>query len=122
MTVSVDPRRAGPYSGNDATTAFPFAFKVFAKEDIQVVIADAARDLMTRIHTEFDYHPQATDASTPALESLTLRKGVCQDFAHLMIALCRALNIPARLVVGYVHFQELPPVSPAQSLPASPGS
>lgn len=40
MTVSVDPRRAGPYNGNDATTAFPFAFKIFAKEDIQVVITD----------------------------------------------------------------------------------
>ena len=34
--------------------------------------------------------------------------GVCRDFAHLAITMCRALNIPARLVVGYVHFDEPP--------------
>lgn len=38
-----------------------------------------------------------TNASTSALDTLTERVGVCRDFAHLMIALCRALNIPARL-------------------------
>ena len=37
-----------------------------------------------------------------------LRDGVCRDFAHLGITLCRALNIPARLVVGYVWFDEPP--------------
>ena len=36
------------------------------------------------------------------------RAGVCRDFAHLGITLCRALNIPARLVVGYVYFEEPP--------------
>ena len=36
------------------------------------------------------------------------RAGVCRDFAHLGITLCRALNIPARLVVGYVNFEEPP--------------
>ena len=36
------------------------------------------------------------------------RAGVCRDFAHLGITLCRALNIPARLAVGYVHFAEPP--------------
>jgi transglutaminase-like putative cysteine protease len=36
------------------------------------------------------------------------RAGVCRDFAHLGITLCRALNIPARLVVGYVYFDEPP--------------
>jgi transglutaminase-like putative cysteine protease len=36
------------------------------------------------------------------------RAGVCRDFAHLAITFCRALNIPARLVVGYVHFDQPP--------------
>lgn len=37
------------------------------------------------------------------------RRGVCRDFAHLGVTFCRALNIPARLVVGYANFDEPPP-------------
>jgi transglutaminase-like putative cysteine protease len=65
-------------------------------------LADAARDLMARIHADFAYETQATDAGTPALEALRLRQGVCQDFAHVMLACLRSLALPARYVSGYL--------------------
>ena len=65
-------------------------------------LAEAARDLMERIHTEFEYEADATDVSTPALEVLEIRKGVCQDFAHVMLACLRSLGLPARYVSGYL--------------------
>jgi transglutaminase-like putative cysteine protease len=71
-------------------------------------LVEAARDLASRIHREFEYVSQATDASTPALESLALRKGVCQDFAHVMLGCLRSLGVPARYVSGYL-LTEPPP-------------
>jgi transglutaminase-like putative cysteine protease len=62
----------------------------------------AARDLMQRIHRDFTYESQSTQVNTPALEALAQRKGVCQDFAHIMIACLRAYGIPARYVSGYL--------------------
>ena len=62
----------------------------------------AARDLMQRIHAQFEYHTEATDVSTPALEALGLRQGVCQDFAHVMLGCLRSLGLPARYVSGYL--------------------
>ena len=54
------------------------------------------------------YRPGSTGSTTTAQEVFVTRCGVCRDFAHLAITLCRALNIPARLVVGYVWFDEPP--------------
>jgi transglutaminase-like putative cysteine protease len=54
------------------------------------------------------YLPGSTGPTTTAQEVFVQRAGVCRDFAHLGITLCRALNIPARLVVGYVWFAEPP--------------
>jgi transglutaminase-like putative cysteine protease len=62
----------------------------------------AARDLMQRIYADFTYESQSTHVNTPALEALAQRKGVCQDFAHIMIACLRAMGIPARYVSGYL--------------------
>ena len=74
-------------------------------------LLDAARDLTSRIHAEFAYVSQATDASTPALESLALRKGVCQDFAHVMLGCLRSLGLPARYVSGYLLTEPAPGVA-----------
>ena len=65
-------------------------------------LLEAARELMERIHADFEYEPLATDVSTPALQAFEMRKGVCQDFAHIMLACLRALSLPARYVSGYV--------------------
>ena len=62
----------------------------------------AAYDLMERIHSDFTYESQSTEVNTPALEALALRKGVCQDFAHVMVACLRAMGLPARYVSGYL--------------------
>ena len=71
-------------------------------------LLEAARDLMERIHADFEYETEATDVSTPAIEALKLRKGVCQDFAHVMLACLRSLGLPARYVSGYL-LTEPPP-------------
>jgi transglutaminase-like putative cysteine protease len=60
------------------------------------------------IHDTVEYRPGSTNATTTAQEVFVQRAGVCRDFAHLGITLCRALNIPARIVVGYVWFDEPP--------------
>lgn len=65
-------------------------------------LAAAARELMERIHADFEYHTEATDVGTPALEALALRQGVCQDFAHVMLGCLRSLALPARYVSGYL--------------------
>lgn len=60
------------------------------------------------IHASINYIPGFSNATTTAQEVFVQRAGVCRDFAHLGITLYRALNIPARLVVGYVYFDEPP--------------
>ncbi len=66
-------------------------------------IVEAAIDLMTRIHAEFVYDGEATTVSTPASEAFKVRRGVCQDFAHIMIAGLRGLGLPAAYVSGYLR-------------------
>jgi len=66
-------------------------------------LIEAALDLAHRIHDEFKFDPHATTISTPTDEVLRLKRGVCQDFAHLMIAGCRAHGVPARYVSGYLE-------------------
>jgi transglutaminase-like putative cysteine protease len=58
--------------------------------------------LMGRIHREFKYDPRATSIATPLVEVFEKRRGVCQDFAHLMIACLRSLGLSARYVSGYL--------------------
>jgi transglutaminase-like putative cysteine protease len=61
------------------------------------------------IHDSIDYEIGSSNATTTARDVFLQRAGVCRDFAHLGVTFCRALNIPARLVVGYVRFDEPPP-------------
>jgi transglutaminase-like putative cysteine protease len=65
-------------------------------------------DLNRRIHTDFTFRPGATTVATPVLRVLAQRAGVCQDFAHLMIAGLRALGMPARYVSGYLRTRPPP--------------
>jgi transglutaminase-like putative cysteine protease len=65
-------------------------------------VVEAARALTTRLHADFAYDSRATTIATPVDEVLRLRRGVCQDFAHLQIACLRALGVPARYVSGYL--------------------
>jgi transglutaminase-like putative cysteine protease len=61
------------------------------------------------IHENIEYRIGSTDTTTTACDVFLQRSGVCRDFAHLGVAFCRALNIPARLAVGYTRFANPPP-------------
>ncbi|MBK7898906.1 MAG: transglutaminase family protein [Azonexus sp.] len=61
-----------------------------------------AMALMEKIHREFEFDPEATTVATPVLEVLQRKRGVCQDFAHLMIACLRSLGLAARYASGYL--------------------
>lgn len=64
--------------------------------------------IQTWVRENLQYESGSSNSFTTALETLNTRRGVCRDFAHLAIALCRAINIPARMVVGFLH--ELEPM------------
>jgi transglutaminase-like putative cysteine protease len=110
-TASYDPAAefafASPYVPRDE------AFVAYARASFAPgrPLLEAARDLMQRIHADFEYETTATDVNTPALEALQLRKGVCQDLAHVMLGCLRSLGLPARYVSGYL-LTEPPPGQP----------
>jgi transglutaminase-like putative cysteine protease len=60
------------------------------------------REINLAINQSFEYEPQHTHVDSPIDDALKARRGVCQDFSHIMIALCRHLRIPARYVSGYL--------------------
>jgi len=103
----------------DAAAEFVFAspyvprhaeFSAYARPSLasDAPLLLAARDLMQRIHHDFTYESHSTEVNTPALQALAQRKGVCQDFAHIMIACLRAYGLPARYVSGYLLTQPPP--------------
>lgn len=61
------------------------------------------------VHDAFTYAPGATQASTTAPEALEARQGVCQDYAHVLLGLCRSLKLPARYVSGYFFNEDYDP-------------
>lgn len=86
------------------------ALATFAREAFtpERPLAEAALALMTQVHEQFDYKPLATHVGTRATEALAQRRGVCQDFAHVMIGACRSLGLAARYVSGYLLTQPPP--------------
>jgi transglutaminase-like putative cysteine protease len=70
-------------------------------------LRDALLCLNQRIFDEFTYDADVTTTATPVLDVLASKRGVCQDFAHLMIGCIRAMGLPARYVSGYM--ETLPP-------------
>lgn len=69
---------------------------------------DQVEAIRSWIQTNVEYRYGTSDASTAATDTAAKKIGVCRDFAHLGIALCRSLSIPARMVVGYLY--ELDPM------------
>ena len=63
----------------------------------------AAMDLCLSIHRDFAYDKDSTDVNTAPLDAFNLRKGVCQDFVHVMIAGLRGVGIPAAYVSGFLR-------------------
>lgn len=66
-------------------------------------VFETAEAVMHHIFQNWEYAPNATTVSTHMNEVLATKRGVCQDFAHLMIGICRSLGIPSRYVSGYLY-------------------
>jgi transglutaminase-like putative cysteine protease len=66
---------------------------------------DTVRRLVADVHTRFEYSPKSTRVDSPIDDALSARRGVCQDFAHILIALVRQVGIPCRYVSGYLFQQ-----------------
>ena len=66
-------------------------------------IYDQALALMSWVHQEFRYEPGSTNVNTHLEDAFAMRCGVCQDFTHVMLGLCRAVGIPARYASGYLY-------------------
>lgn len=79
-------------------------------------ILKGARDLTTRIFSDFKFDPKVTTVSTPVSEILEKRAGVCQDFSHLQIACLRSIGLAARYISGYLR--TLPPPGKARLIGA----
>jgi transglutaminase-like putative cysteine protease len=73
----------------------------------------AAQALMRKVHRDFKYAPGSTNIRTSAMEAFEARRGVCQDFAHVMIACLRSRGLAARYVSGYLR--TTPPAAAAPS-------
>ena len=99
-----EPTPLVPYS----EAALAYALPSFAQGRHWV---EAVTDLMHRIHADFEFEPGATTVSTSVDEVLYQRRGVCQDFAHLMLACLRGVGLPARYVSGYL-LTDPPPGQP----------
>ena len=82
----------------------PTGYAPFADAVRELVPGHAgARELMHAVYSELLYDPGATDVQTRADEVLALGRGVCQDFAHVLLAASRLTGIPARYVSGYLY-------------------
>jgi transglutaminase-like putative cysteine protease len=74
--------------------------------DLEKPVGDpltALRTLQRGIYDSFDYQPGSTDVNSPIEVALEQRRGVCQDFAHIMTAIARDWGIPCRYVSGYLY-------------------
>lgn len=79
-------------------TMTDFAQSVVKVKDRQNVIT-----LCEEILNQIPYQPQSTSVTTSAIDSFYAGQGVCQDHTHVLIAMCRSLNLPARYVSGYLY-------------------
>jgi len=96
---------AGAYRFASPVVTTGEIFAAYARPDFPPgrPILEALIALTARVHREFRFDTRATDVATPAAQVLAERAGVCQDFAHLMLACLRSLGLPARYVSGYLE-------------------
>lgn len=107
---AVAPRlEAAPFVYPTGLTEPDAAIEAYVRDSFpqgRPVLAGAL-ELSARIHADFEYIPGSTSVETLPTASFATKRGVCQDFAHVMLAGLRALRIPARYVSGYLR--TLPP-------------
>jgi transglutaminase-like putative cysteine protease len=69
----------------------------------KTAVFQQASAIMEWIHESFRYEPGATGVKAHVAESFALRRGVCQDFTHVMLGMCRSIDLPARYASGYLY-------------------
>jgi len=96
---------AARYRAQSPFVAIKRLFELYASDCFPpgTPVLAGSRALMNKIHREFDYESGATHIGISLLEVLAQRRGVCQDYAHFMIACLRSLGLSARYVSGYLH-------------------
>jgi transglutaminase-like putative cysteine protease len=94
------------HRGETRLTRMTPTLRAFAEELPVVAHPDALLEVAAGIHRRIEYVPGSTDVDHEAAEVLELGKGVCQDHAHVFLAVCRARGIAARYVSGYLHTGE----------------
>lgn len=91
------------YSQPSQLTQLNDAMREAALTDAGATTAEKARQLCHRVYEMMAYEPETTTVETPAEDAFSRQCGVCQDYAHLMIAFCRANGLPARYVNGFLE-------------------
>ena len=104
---SQTPDPLGPIELADGLDPSPLIPRFQVIEDMAAPFRSAetfetVRGMTEMIYRDFTYKPGVTDVTTSVEQVVEGRQGVCQDFAHLLIGLCRAIEIPARYVSGYI--------------------
>lgn len=109
---SRDPGGAGPmhFLGASRMVRAAEPFTAYAAKSMAPdrPVGEAVFELARRIKAEFDYAPGATTVDTPVEEAFAKREGVCQDFAHVMIAALRGVGVPAAYVSGFLRTEPPP--------------
>lgn len=105
MSQDLGPRSPVHHLFPSRLIVFHKAVTDYARQSFspQRPLLEAAIELMQRIKQDFKYDPTATVISTPIAQTFEKRMGVCQDFAHLMIAALRGMGLPAAYVSGYIR-------------------
>ncbi len=87
----------------DLTKMPPVVYYSFPVYSGEIQIFEYLLKLNNYLFELLEYSPESTDVNTPIEEVLSIRKGVCQDYAHVFLAICRQNKIPARYVSGYLN-------------------
>jgi len=90
---------------SEALLAFADELGPVARRDLDPL--GTVREVTRAIHGGFAYAPKTTRVDSPIAEALASRRGVCQDFTHIMLALLRRMGLPCRYVSGYIAPKEL---------------
>jgi transglutaminase-like putative cysteine protease len=106
---SLKPGSPHHFLGNSPRLTETRAISDYAKQALEPsrTVLQIATALCARIHRDFTYDSDATTVDTTPLEAFRLKRGVCQDFSHVMILALRSLGIPAGYVSGFLR--TLPP-------------
>lgn len=83
------------------------AFARSVREETTGTELDLLHKLLGRVNETMTFDTDPTHTTTTAAEAFALKRGVCQDFAHVFVSAARALNIPARYIGGYFHRDDL---------------